>query len=379
MASKNKKNILVKLKTAKGKIAAIALGGIIVFGTWAGIHSYNNYKEDNKLREDEIPTIGDVEIPSDTPIEIPTEPNFEIPTEPNFEIPTEPEIPTEYETESDSNWQESESASESDSITDIPTDEPVVEQEISRDMAVSLINTLNLKVQDFLNANNNSRRPTFTGIEDLTMTPDGSGYTFVIKVEGFMNSVIPSYIQVTAHSTDEACDKLYEMFNTSLSNSFDVNLAGTIVQTLDTTLASEYTQVTGCKSLKSLTIDNQTTAIDTIFTKSNIEFNTKENYKFKSFVNTTPVTVEGINTYEIKINITGQLNSYFTTLTIASDKALNSQTINNYVVAILNDETVDIEYSVQTIEVPNSHIFKLVQAINAKLEEKELQTPSLSK
>ncbi len=360
--------IKVKFKTAKGKIIAIALGGVIVFGTWAGIHLYNNFSKDTSRTSE--PSIGDTELPSDDIIEPPTEPNFEIPTEPEVELPTE-ENTTDINTEDTSS---SDTELPSGGETEDNTDEPIVEEEINRNMAVSLITTLNQKVQNFLNDNNSSRRPTITGIEELSMAQSEHGYTFIVKVEGFMNAVTPSYIQITANSTDEACDELYEMF----TQTGDIN-ASKLVTTLDSTIASEYTHVTSCKSLKSLTIDDQTTSIDTIFTKSNIEFVETENYKLKSFVNTTPVTADGINTYEVKINITGQLNSYFTTLTIASDKALSAQSINNYVVAILNDEEVDIHYDMQTAQIPNSNIFKIVKTLNNKLEEKELTTDSLSK
>lgn len=362
-----KNKVLIKFKTAKGKIVAIALAGAVVFSTWAGIHLYKNSNHSNKLREDD-PIIGDTELPTDDAIEQPTEPGFEIPTEPGIEQPTHPS----FELPSDEPTQESETSSnqpsiETESQTEQPSDTPIIQDSIDKSMAVKLLTTLTTKVQDFLNDKNSALRPIITGIEELSMTPSNSGYTFLIKVEGFMNTTTPSYIQITANSTDSACAELYQMF----TQNGNINSAS-LVNMLNNTLASEYTNVSSCKSLKSLNISDKNTAIKTVFNKSGIPFVDNENYKLKVFVNSTPIVENGINRYEIKINTSGQLNSYFTTLTISSDKLLDNQTLSIYVNAILSGQTIDIPYTIQTAEIENSNIYGIINTLNSKLEEKEL-------
>lgn len=244
--------------------------------------------------------------------------------------------------------------------------DPIEDKQEIKENYQNLITHLNIRIKDYLDSKNNGKRPTISGIEVLNVTEGEDAYNFNIKLEGAYEGQGISYFNLSIKNNGIEGANIYD-----LSSVENINLKDLLSQ-LDDLIISQNTEILSIKNLSEVTIENKEKAIQSI--GLNLTSQQIKNAQINAYVMTNVLQAsKGNYTYENKIVITSDNQTYFTTLTVNSTKPLTSTKISEYISQFLNGETVEnIKFDYETTVVSQNKINKYFDEINNMVEEESL-------
>lgn len=305
----------------------------------------------------------------------------------------ESESETESNTENETVTSEENTVGPIEDDTIITPDNPNHQQPIEQDLKTAfanVINAFNNKLQDFYAQFNRENPPIITGIENIISDQENGSYTFTFKIEGSEdNSTLKNY-KVTVTNSDTNGSNLQDIFESSNIDNIE------FLNTLYNLLISESSQITGCKQLNSVTINNESSATQQLLTEQknnmlsqleNLDPSSNEyislqhaisvidnaltstNPSIDIYMDFNPQNINRQHIYTCSVVIKLDEISYLGTIKVTSTYKHTQDSLNKIINQILSGDEVEQPYTLELSSINNSKIHNIIENINNQLNQ----------